>query len=97
MIAQSKNTHLMVNTLIEMSKIYTADSFALAAKMIDAPALIVWGKQDKVINAEAAQELHQLLKNSETPLVLDGIGHMPILEAEQLTAQAYLKFLAKLK
>lgn len=41
MIAQSKNTHLMVNTLIEMSKIYTADSFALAAKMIDAPALIV--------------------------------------------------------
>lgn len=97
MVSQSKNTHKMVNALIEMSKLYTPESFGLLARTIDAPALIVWGKQDKVVNVEAAAELKGLLKNSEQPLILEGIGHMPILEAEQLVAYPYLNFLKKVK
>ena len=57
--------------------------------------LIIWGKQDKIINVEAAQELKSLLKKAETPIVLDGVGHMPILEAEQLMVKPYLEFLKK--
>ena len=97
MLSQSKNTHKMVDALIEMSKLYTPDSFALLARTIDAPTLIVWGKQDKVINVEAATELKGLLKNSEQSLILEGIGHMPILEADQLVAYPYLNFLKKVK
>lgn len=66
------------------------------ARSIDAPALIIWGKQDQIINVEAAQELKGLLKNAEQPVILDGVGHMPILEAEQLTVRPYLNFLKKI-
>ncbi|RKG55322.1 alpha/beta hydrolase [Acinetobacter cumulans] len=97
MIAQSKNTHKMVSTLVEMSKLYTPESFAMATRMIDAPVMIVWGRNDQVINVEVAQELHGLFKKSEAPLILNGVGHMPILEAEQLVAQPYLKFLNTVK
>ncbi len=95
MIAQAKNTQKMVDQLVVMSKTYTPDSFALAARSIDVPTLIVWGKQDKIINVEAAYELQALLKKAEAPVVLDAIGHMPILEAEQLMVKPYLEFLKK--
>lgn len=93
MISQSKNTQKMVDQLVLMSKTYTPDSFALAARSIDVPTLIIWGKQDKIINVEVAQELKSLFKNAQPPILLEGVGHMPILEAEQLTVQPYLEFL----
>ena len=93
MISQSKNTQKMVDQLVLMSKTYTPDSFALAARSIDVPTLIIWGKQDKIINVEVTQELKSLFKNAQPPILLEGVGHMPILEAEQLTVQPYLEFL----
>ena len=95
MLSQAKNTNKMVDELVKMSKWYTPESFALAAKGIDAPTYIVWGKQDKIINVEVAAELKSLLKNAEQPLILEGVGHMPLLEAEQLMVEPYLKFLKK--
>ncbi|WP_130803085.1 alpha/beta fold hydrolase [Acinetobacter ihumii] len=97
MITQSKSTQRMVNQLVEMSKIYTPETFAIAAKSIDTPTFIVWGEQDKIINVEAAQELKDLLKNAQPPLILKNVGHMPILEADQIVAQQYLIFLNKHK
>ena len=97
MITQSKNTHKMVSTLVEMSKLYTPESFAMATRMNDAAVRIGWGKDDQVINVEVAQELHGLFKKSDVPLILNGVGHMPILEAEQLVVQPYLKFLNTIK
>ncbi len=76
-------------------KLFTPDSFALLAKSIDAPTLILWGKQDKIINVEVAPELKSLLKNAQAPVILDNVGHMPILEADQLVVQQYLPFLSK--
>ncbi len=55
----------------------------------------MWGKQDQIINYEVASELHQLLKRSEKPIILNNVGHMPIIEAEKLVAQHYLPFLSK--
>lgn len=95
MMSQAKNTQKMVDELVKMSQWYTADSFALAAKGIDTPTYIVWGKQDKIINSEVAMELKNLLKNAESPLILDGVGHIPLLEAEQLLVEPYLKFLKR--
>ncbi len=97
MISQSKSTQRMVDQLVAMSKIYTPDTFAIAAKSIDVPTYIVWGDKDKIINVEAAQELKELLKNAEPPLILKNVGHMPIMEADQIVAQQYLIFLNKHK
>ena len=95
MIGQAEQTQKMVDQLIVLNKLYTPDSFALLARSIDAPTLILWGKQDKIINVEVAPELKSLLKNAQTPVILDNVGHMPILEADQLVVQQYLPFLNK--
>lgn len=31
------------------------------------------------------------------PIILDNVGHMPILEADQLVVQQYLPFLSKIQ
>ena len=97
MIAQAGQTTKMVEQIIALNKMFTPDSFALLAKSIDAPTLILWGKQDKIINVEVAAELKSLLKNAQTPVVLNGIGHTPILEADQLVSQQYISFLNKVQ
>jgi triacylglycerol lipase len=44
-----------------------------------------------------APELKSLLKNAQAPVILDNVGHMPILEADQLVVQQYLPFLSKIQ
>jgi len=95
MIAQAPQTAKMVDQLVALNRTYTPQSFALLARTIDAPSLIIWGKQDRIINVEVAEELKTLLKHAEPPVILDQVGHMPIMEAEQLVIQHYLPFLAK--
>ena len=97
MISQSANTSKLVEQLILMSKVYTPDTFALAARSIDQPVLIAWGEKDQIINVEAATELKGLLKNSKDPIILKGVGHMPLLEQEQLLVKPYLDFLSTVK
>ncbi|MDR7016966.1 alpha/beta hydrolase [Acinetobacter sp. 3657] len=97
MIGQVEQTKKMMEQVIALNKLYTPDSFALLTRAIDAPTLILWGKQDKIINVEVASELKSLLKNAQTPVILDKVGHMPILEADQLVVQQYLPFLSKIQ
>lgn len=97
MISNVANNTRLVDQLIVMSKTFTPDSFAIAARSIDQPTLIIWGDKDQIINVEAANELKGLLKNAQPPVILSGVGHTPILEQEQLVAQHYLKFLQNKK
>ncbi len=48
---------------------------------LDVPALIVVGADDAFTSRDDAERMHTALKNSEL-LWLDGVGHMPNLEAE---------------
>ena len=95
MISQQENTSKLVEQLVTMAKLYTPDTFSLATRSIDQPVLIAWGDQDKIINVEAASELKSLLKNAQEPVILKGVGHMPIMEQEQLLVKPYLDFLKK--
>ena len=95
LISQSMQTRKMIDQLVTLNRIYTPESFARLTRTIEAPTLILWGKQDKIINVEAASELQSLLKRAETPVILNNVGHMPILEAQQQVALHYLPFLAK--
>lgn len=58
---------------------------------IKAPALIIWGEQDRVLHVSCAEVFHQRIKNSEL-LVLPGIGHMPPVESARECARAWMKF-----
>lgn len=95
MIAQAATTNKFIDQLIKLYGYYTPETFALAAKSIEAPTLIIWGQQDKVIDAPVAAELKGLIKNAQEPVILPNVGHTPILEAEQVVVQKYLPFLQK--
>ena len=95
LISKSSKTNQAIDQIVKLNRIYTPDTFAQLTRNVEAPTLIMWGKQDQIINYEVASELHQLLKRSEKPIILNNVGHMPIIEAEKLVAQHYLPFLSK--
>ena len=59
------------------------------------PALIVWGAQDRVLHPASAGILQMLLTRSDTVL-LQGVGHLPMLEQPERAALDYLRFRAAL-
>lgn len=59
------------------------------------PSLIVWGREDRAIHVGTAEVLHGLLPNSQVA-ILDGIGHLPMLEDPARSADDYLRFRATL-
>lgn len=69
---------------------------AMAAQVgqIKAPTLILFGKQDRLINASAAQTFHERINGSEVVL-FDGVGHLPMEEAPDATAAAVDDFLKR--
>lgn len=95
MISLAPQTTKVVNKLIEQIGYYTPDSFALPVRSIEAPTQIIWGEQDQVIDVGVVPELVAHLKNEEPPVILKGVGHSPLLEAEQLVIQSYLPFLQR--
>lgn len=66
--------------------------FKSELKQISAPAMIVWGREDRVINWKNASVFDRLIPASKTK-VLDGIGHAPMVEAPQTTAEIFTAFI----
>jgi pimeloyl-ACP methyl ester carboxylesterase len=64
-------------------------------KKISAPTLILWGEKDRVIAVENAQIFNRLIPYSKK-VILDGIGHMPMIENPKKSAKIYLDFLASI-
>lgn len=69
---------------------------AMADKVgdIKVPTLILFGKQDRLINASAARTFHEHIAGSEVVL-LDKVGHLPMEEAPDATAAAIGDFLKR--
>jgi pimeloyl-ACP methyl ester carboxylesterase len=59
------------------------------------PTLIVWGQKDRAISVKTVPILQKLLPNSQA-IIMQDIGHLPMLEAPEQTAADYLKFRADL-
>lgn len=60
------------------------------------PALVVWGEQDRALDVSGARVLQALLLN-EKIIIRPGIGHLPMIEEPQQSAQDFLAFQASLK
>lgn len=76
---------------LRIFKAITEDSIEKRIAGLKTPALIVWGKQDRVINVATAGILNKLLPNSRVVL-MPGIGHVPMMEAPQKSAEDYKRF-----
>ena len=63
-----------------------------AAASIACPALILWGRQDRVSDVSNAALLHRTLRDSEVE-ILDDVGHVPMVEAPQRVAELCRRFL----
>jgi 3-oxoadipate enol-lactonase len=62
------------------------DSTKILAR-IDFPVAIIHGVEDKLIPIARAREMMSLLKNGSL-VGIEGAGHMPMMEAPQITAEA---------
>lgn len=60
-------------------------------RAVGAPALIVWGSEDRVLDVSGAALLHAAMPASKMSLI-DGIGHLPMLESPRRTARDYIDF-----
>ncbi|MEI8297778.1 MAG: alpha/beta hydrolase [Pseudomonadota bacterium] len=58
---------------------------------ITAPTLIVWGRQDRILNPGVAAHMQALFPHSRCVL-LEGIGHMPMVECPRRVAADYIAF-----
>jgi pimeloyl-ACP methyl ester carboxylesterase len=69
-------------------------AIAERAREIRVPTLILFGKEDRIINPSAAQSFAERISGSETVL-FDNIGHLPMEEAPAQTAAAIRDFLSR--
>ena len=64
------------------------------AREVDIPTLIIWGKEDKLLSYKNSYAFAKNIKNSQL-LILDGIGHVPMIEAPKEVSKSLLEFLEK--
>lgn len=63
---------------------------------IPAPTLVVWGNEDRALNYEANAVYKAKMPHAEV-IIMQGIGHLPMVEAPAQSAQDYLAFRASLQ
>lgn len=66
--------------------------FEVKLKQIHAPVLIIWGDQDRAINAANIDKYAALIPNAEK-LLLKDIGHLAMIEVPKVSALAMFDFL----
>src|SRR5262249_33310638 len=54
------------------------------------PTLIIWGGQDRILHVDNAELLHQGISGSKKE-ILEGVGHCPMIEKPDVTAEMYRK------
>lgn len=96
-IAKSADTAKIINQIDALNRLYTPMTFTTMLKNIEAPTMILWGAQDQIVNVDVANELKSVLKRPENPIILQRVGHMPLLEAPERVAENYLSFLKKVQ
>ena len=71
------------------------EAFALESELgrIHAPVLLLWCRDDRVIDISAADIFHRGLPRSQT-VILSGCGHMPMMAQPRQVNEAVLRFLS---
>jgi pimeloyl-ACP methyl ester carboxylesterase len=72
-------------------RVFAGDRLYLAAEM---PTLIIWGDRDPIIPIGHGRRAHAAIAGSDL-VVLEGVGHMPLVEAPEALAAAIERFVAE--
>jgi pimeloyl-ACP methyl ester carboxylesterase len=68
------------------------EGFAARVGEITAPTLVIWGAEDQLVRPSAAQTFAERISGA-TVAIFDGVGHIPMEEAPDRTAEAITDFL----
>ncbi len=68
-------------------------SFSDEIKKITVPTLIMWGVEDRIIHVNNASIFNELIPNSQT-MILEGVGHAPMIEVPEKSAKIYMEFIS---
>ncbi len=71
-------------------------SFDDEIQKITAPTLILWGAEDRVIAVGNAAIFDELIPDSQK-MILEGVGHAPMIEVPEESAKIYLDFIHSLR
>lgn len=63
---------------------------------IQAPVLVIWGEEDRILDKSALDKICPLLSNVQV-VILKNIGHLPMLEVPKKSAALFNKFVKQLK
>lgn len=82
----------------ELAEIFTdfhaSEPMTARLKAILAPTLLVWGRKDRLLHVSAAQLWANGIPGARLE-ILDGIGHMPMVERPREMAELYRAFLER--
>ena len=70
------------------------DDFSEKALHVSIPTLIIWGRDDKVLSYKNAYAFHENIASSELK-ILEGLGHVPMIESPQKVQEVIRPFLDK--
>ena len=75
---------------------YTDVNLSTVAKNISVPTLILWGEKDRMTHVDDASFFHETIRGSKL-VILEEVGHVPILEDPEQTADEVDKFIKQIK
>ena len=83
-----------INNVIFSALLDSGESGSLEDEMphIQAPTLIIWGEQDRVLNYRNAQVFNDLIPDSRK-VILPNIGHAPMIETPKESAALMTEFI----
>ena len=96
---------VMINTSLANRKFYDKELKELGPDFlslekdlpkIKAQTLILWGKQDKIIDVSSVPVFEKGLKNHKS-VIIEDCGHVPMIEKPQETATHYIDFIKGIK
>lgn len=88
-IARQQTNEAIFQAILSSSEHLALDRILYAIK---APALIVWGRQDRVLAPENAEVFAQGISDARVEL-LEGVGHVPMVEVPERSAELWQSFL----
>jgi pimeloyl-ACP methyl ester carboxylesterase len=78
--------------IIKQFKAEQASPLEVLLDGLPVPACIVWGSGDRVLHVSGAKVLQSVMPAAEA-VVMEGVGHLPMIERPKETADFYLRFL----
>lgn len=65
--------------------------FRNAMSRVEDPVLVIWGKEDRLLDYRNGESFKEAISGAQLE-IMEGIGHMPMLEAPKKSASLFLEF-----